>query len=161
MQTKNSRDALYYPYIHVRDVNWLKATLLCFPQVRRMVPTGFSLNDSPEVQEFRKLTNAYGRPLLVEESVNCNPVYAAQMRLLDTLKANAGLTRTRYSIDATRHEYGGENSFQIYGGKMMDDLRAYLRTHQLAWEARAVGEDPGREWFAMHPVSNCYCNCGR
>ncbi len=24
------RGALYYPFIHIIDVNWLKATLLCF-----------------------------------------------------------------------------------------------------------------------------------
>jgi hypothetical protein len=35
------RDALHYPYIHIRDVNWLKGTPLCFPQVRRMVPPDF------------------------------------------------------------------------------------------------------------------------
>jgi hypothetical protein len=52
------RDALYYPYIHFRDVNWLKATLLCFPQVRRMVPPEFSLNDSPEVAQFTALKGA-------------------------------------------------------------------------------------------------------
>jgi len=28
METALDRDALYYPYIHIRDVNWLKATLL-------------------------------------------------------------------------------------------------------------------------------------
>jgi hypothetical protein len=31
------RDSLYYPYIRIRDVNWLKATLLYFPHVRRIV----------------------------------------------------------------------------------------------------------------------------
>ena len=35
------RDALYYPFIHITDVNWLKATLLCFPRVRRMVPQSY------------------------------------------------------------------------------------------------------------------------
>jgi hypothetical protein len=30
--------SLYYPYIHIQDPNWLKATLLIFSQVRRMTP---------------------------------------------------------------------------------------------------------------------------
>jgi hypothetical protein len=32
------RDALFYPHIHIDDVNWLKSTLFCFPTVRRIVP---------------------------------------------------------------------------------------------------------------------------
>ena len=44
--------ALYYPYIHIRDVNWLKATLLMFSQVRRMVPATFTPSDTPAVEEF-------------------------------------------------------------------------------------------------------------
>ena len=40
------RDALYYPFIHITDVNWLKATLLCFPGVRRMVPQSYVPTDS-------------------------------------------------------------------------------------------------------------------
>jgi hypothetical protein len=34
-------DALNYPYIRVRDVDWLKRTLLVFPHVVRMTP-GFA-----------------------------------------------------------------------------------------------------------------------
>ena len=30
-------NALYYPFIHVRDLLWLKGTLLLFRQVRRMI----------------------------------------------------------------------------------------------------------------------------
>ncbi len=47
-----SERALYYPFIHIRDVNWLKATLLLFSQVRRMVPTMFTPSDGPGVREF-------------------------------------------------------------------------------------------------------------
>ena len=46
------RDALYYPYIHVRDPQWLKATLLVFPHVKRMVPPNFKTEDESEIQEF-------------------------------------------------------------------------------------------------------------
>jgi hypothetical protein len=55
MSSALDRNALYYPYIHVRDVNWLKATLLCFRQVRRMVPPDFHLNDLPELKPYRAL----------------------------------------------------------------------------------------------------------
>lgn len=46
------RDALYYPYIHITNVDWLKSTLLSFPNMRRMVPSGYTPNDSKEIREF-------------------------------------------------------------------------------------------------------------
>jgi len=50
------RDALYYPFIHITDVNWLKATLLCFPGVRRMVPESYVPTDSEAVQRACTVT---------------------------------------------------------------------------------------------------------
>ena len=75
------RDALYYPYIHITDVNWLKATLLSFPQVRRIVPRDFDLNDSEEVRPFRSGTGARGDPLLGDEPAEHFSAYQAQERL--------------------------------------------------------------------------------
>lgn len=34
--------ALYYPYIHIHDIEWLKGTLLLFDSVSRMLPCGVS-----------------------------------------------------------------------------------------------------------------------
>jgi hypothetical protein len=39
------RPALYYPYIHIRSEHWLKATLLCAPAVKRIVPDGYEPGD--------------------------------------------------------------------------------------------------------------------
>ncbi len=47
-----NQKALYYPYIHIQDVNWLKATLLLFSEVRRMMPVQFTPEDSEEVRAF-------------------------------------------------------------------------------------------------------------
>jgi hypothetical protein len=58
------RDALYYPFIHITDVNWLKATLLCFPGVRRMVPQSYVPTDSDAVREFCDVEGPRGEPLL-------------------------------------------------------------------------------------------------
>ena len=79
------RDALYYPYIHITDVDWLKATLLSFPQVRRIVPRGFDLNDSAEIKPFRSREGAR-RPLLAEEPAELEGAYLAQRRLKERLE---------------------------------------------------------------------------
>jgi hypothetical protein len=151
MSTILDRDALYYPYIHIRDVNWLKGTLLCFPQVRRMVPPDFYLNDSPEVQEFRKLTGFGGKSLISEENIDKEMVFEAQHRLLLALRENEEYICQQYSRDVAMNQYPKEHdSFQIHGGKMMEELVEYLKSKQLAWPTSAVSGGYA-QWYSLHP----------
>ena len=46
------RPGLYFPFIHVRDDEWLKTAALYWPSVRRLVPRGYSKHDSPTAQTF-------------------------------------------------------------------------------------------------------------
>jgi hypothetical protein len=39
--------ALYYPYMRVRDEDWLKASALYWDPVRRFKPIRYRLQDSP------------------------------------------------------------------------------------------------------------------
>jgi hypothetical protein len=40
------RIGLYYPYVHFRDEQWLKAAALYWPGLARVVPTGFPVADT-------------------------------------------------------------------------------------------------------------------
>lgn len=46
------RAALYFPYIHIRDDNWLKAASLYWPSVNRIVPQGYPKHDSRTAAAF-------------------------------------------------------------------------------------------------------------
>lgn len=46
------RAALYFPYIHIRDDNWLKAASLYWPSVHRIVPQGYPKHDSRTAAAF-------------------------------------------------------------------------------------------------------------
>lgn len=41
------RIGLYYPYVHMRDENWMKVAALYWPRMARVVPRGFPVADSP------------------------------------------------------------------------------------------------------------------
>ena len=85
------RDALLYPELQIRDTNWLKGTLLCFPQVRRMVPMFYDPIDSAEVKAFTRVTGFRGEPLLANEYIDFDlgwPVKLAEQRLLQILEEN-------------------------------------------------------------------------
>src|SRR5690349_19489189 len=107
------RDALYYPCIQIHDVNWLKATLLCFPQVRRMVPPYFDLKDSAEIQEFRQVNGPRKEPLLIEEDTNQYIVYQAQKTLLEKIRNYGDEIIQRFSEEAAKKE-NVYDSFQIH-----------------------------------------------
>lgn len=151
MDVALDRDALYYPYIHITDVNWLKATLLSFPQVRRIVPSDFDLNDLEEVKPFRKATGARGDPLLGDEPAEHYSVYQAQERLLKRMQdvdpaQFEKFTLARIQADGSRDP----NAFQMHRGKMMP-LLDFLCARDLAWPARAISTSNPDEWFALHP----------
>src|SRR4051812_22956966 len=99
------RDALYYPYINVQDVNWLKATLLCFPQVRRMVPPGFDINDTKEIESFYR-TNGPRGPLLFTEYTNQPSANQAQEVLFAKIASQEDVLIKKYSLTATQAEVG-------------------------------------------------------
>lgn len=151
------RDALYYPYIHIRDVNWLKGTLLCFPQVRRIVPPGFDLHDSKEVRKFRDVEGRKGQPLLGEEYTETlvweSPVRQAQERLIQTLKNNEGFVLAHYLMEAAQKEYGERyDSFQMHTGKFMHDLAEYVLNSGLGWLSRELhGRYTEERWISLHP----------
>jgi hypothetical protein len=156
MSAALDRNALYYPYIHIRDVNWLKATLLCFRQVRRMVPPDFHLNDSDELKKFRNLAIEVGGeriPLLAEERTDTPAVYQAQRRLVENLKHYEDILDLRFSQTAATKEFSSEwDSFQIHARKM-PELMDYLQHRKvpLAWPARKIRSGEPHLWFAVHP----------
>jgi hypothetical protein len=46
------KPALYFPYVHIRDDEWLKAAALYWPSVHRLVPHGYAKHDSVTAQVF-------------------------------------------------------------------------------------------------------------
>jgi hypothetical protein len=156
MSTALDRNALYYPYIHVRDVNWLKATLLCFRQVRRMVPPDFHLNDSLALQEYREIgikVRGEMRPLLTEERTDTPEVYRAQLRLVKELEQYGDILDKRYSKESAIKQFGSKyDAFQMHARKM-PELIEFLRDRKvpLAWHTRKVRSHEPHTWFALHP----------
>jgi hypothetical protein len=42
--------ALYYPYIHFHDVNWIKTAVLYYDGLKRIVPENFAKHDNKIVK---------------------------------------------------------------------------------------------------------------
>ena len=160
-------DALNYPYIRVRSAEWLKRTLLLFPHVARMTPFDNAPADDPEVGAFCWQMGKRG-PLLRPANLHASHVQEAQHELilsLERLRRELGARRfdllkkwpsTQRAIDpgltVWEQRLGrGNQSFQIHGEKVLDELAEYLLRHGLAWYPRE-GRAHGPSYIEMHPL---------
>ncbi len=146
--------ALYYPYIHIQDVNWLKATLLMFSQVRRMMPAMFTPFDTHEVAEFAQYREGQ-EPLLGPAAIWSERAEQAQRAVAEKLRQDskdpAFLKRFGRQA-ALMNSPGSALGFQIHQAKLVPELRDVLRETQLAWDPRQPEPyDQYAEYVELHP----------
>jgi len=80
--------ALYYPYIHIRDPDWLKATLLLFSQVRRLTPDSGPQADNEPILAFTQWQGGRA-PMLASANLWSDRAIAAQVELAARLQEDA------------------------------------------------------------------------
>src|SRR5580692_5094226 len=89
------KPALYYPYIHIRSEHWLKATLLCAPTVKRIVPETYEPEDSFQIARYTRIVGPHGALLQPVPSL-CPSAENAQLRILAKLKNHVEEIERRY-----------------------------------------------------------------
>lgn len=138
----------------MRDEEWLKATLLCFPFVDRMVPAGYGVNDSDVAGYFATEKGRFGRPMLGRRDVGDPGIEHARAELLAKLEEDlvSADLRGRFSREAARaSDYeNGESAFLIHEYKIGGALLKFLRKQGLAWDPPAPIRGEAR-WWAVHP----------
>jgi hypothetical protein len=148
------RGALYYPFIHVRNEDWLKATLLCFPFMDRMVPEAYEVNDEPFAAAFSTTPGRFGRMMLGRRELDEPATDQARVALLRKLEEDFSEYNipTRFSRDAAVSAYpDGENAFQIHEYKIGSALIEFLKNHGMAWQPTRPVRG-GAPWWAVHPL---------
>lgn len=146
------RDAVYYPYIHVRSKTWLNGTLLCFPHLVRMVPSSYPVRDDPWLREYFDTAGRRQRPLLQTIDFWQPEVKSAQDMLAAKIREDATKPAfvDRFKLPATMQSGFGKDSFRIskdrlFGSDAGSDLYAVLDAHELVWEVSS-GE------YGVNPV---------
>jgi hypothetical protein len=150
------RGALFYPYVHVRDDNWLKATLLTFPYLERMVPPGFKVNDLELANAFASRESRLGKSMLDRAAMDDPDVSKAQAiiaaRLKEDIAADPDAFFARFSRERAKEDFeNGVNAFQIFGKAILDPLReADGFAERMTWEPTEPNRgDEG--WTSVHP----------
>ncbi len=151
--TAPDRDALYYPRMHIPNANWLKATLLCFPNVRRMVPSDYMYGESEEIKPFLEQIGCRGIPLLTSVDLTSSAAVRAQEALLAKLRDNEKEILNRYSLAeiASMRRRARGRVFEIHDGKLNLELLRYLHQSRLAISPNSKSIDPLHRFSLVHP----------
>ena len=167
-ETKDT-DGLYYPHIHVRDEAWLKATLLYFPHILRMVPANFETSDSAFITSLTKTPGIRGEPLLgsyqLGNVITSGAADRLTERLMDDIKTIPGFEQ-RFSRKATQDGYGKDSQYLIHRSKAPRQFWAELTERGLMWAPsefdaideryyrvlRHLADNLSAEWAAVHPI---------
>ncbi|HEX5369422.1 MAG TPA: hypothetical protein VFY10_08420 [Dehalococcoidia bacterium] len=138
--------ALYYPYIHIRSESWLKATLLCVPAVKRIVPDTYTPEDDAAIIPYITISGPNG-PLLQAVPAATSGAMAAQDRLLTALRANESKVVARYS----REKSPNQDEYWVHDAKFNSELLEFLESRNLAWRSQHNRTFGQRAWYALHP----------
>ena len=141
------RPALYYPYIHVRSEHWLKATLLCIPVVKRIVPETYEPEDEPIIRPYTEIKGPFGT-LLQSVPAWSSAAYAAQERLLAILQKN----EEQFTNSFGREKAPFRDEYWIHDAKFSERLLTYLEQKRLAWPSMHSKAYGRRNWHALHPT---------
>lgn len=145
------RYALYYPYIHLRDANWSKSTLLWFGQIRRIAPPGFVFKDLPEIAPLAKAQGPNGY-LIQSARLEDQKVADANRMLLELIQNNLAQLQGKFASEITPMKLRGK--FEVYRRKFLvdsagTDVVDALSDGHLAWPStRKVNPE---EWVCVHP----------
>jgi hypothetical protein len=147
-----SRYGLYYPYIHIRDENWLKGTVLAFQKMRRIVPNQFTVKDQAITKAYATLKGPAG-PLLEPLFVDAPEIRTSQEWLHKRISERIEELTGRYAENKVPPEWqSGPEAFEMHVGKFLDrDLLDLLKARHLAWHSREPMEPDSFDWVTMHP----------
>jgi hypothetical protein len=149
--------ALYHPFIHFRDEEWLKSAALYWPKMTRIVPPDFELRDSDVVKRLRDELEFVRNVTPVKASSEVAPLFGT------FLAEHESSLRDRYGVDKaddwkpdpiTRQREGlsdADTSIEarlahIYASKFPPGLLNQLFQAGLAVHARRDWE-----WIGVHP----------
>ena len=145
-----SRYALYYPYIHIRDENWLKGTILAFQKVRRLVPGQFTVKDQAITKRYAAVEGPAGH-LLESLVVEAPEIRSTQEWLRQKISERIDELTLRYAEKRYLLNFWAASGIEMLLALFDQKLLTLLLTQKLAWYSREPGEPDSFNWVTMHP----------
>lgn len=150
---------LYFPWIHFRDDNWVKLSMLYWKRLQRIVPPNYPRHDSQTVGKFVE----HGLITEVDPSASADeiaPMFA------EAIRHNEDRLRDRYGIWEGGSDHGHHDSpndvMQRFadGDPGLGGRTAFIHTSKIAGGLRnqlvdsglgAANRNGNPEWIGVHP----------
>jgi hypothetical protein len=155
--------ALYYPWMHFRDENWLKLALLTWDNIVRIRPKDVPDRDGDLVRQIRSETDMLTEivPSPADLQVVTEAFVEAVRNYRERLVEQYGMTENgrRKRRSTGRRGWGGSNaggedfdtnSSWVYDGPGGPKMARKLRDMLLAADL-AIADPEGRTWVGMSP----------
>ncbi|MEU4383203.1 DUF6236 family protein [Micromonospora echinofusca] len=152
---------LYFPFVHIRDDDWLKMAALYWPSVRRLVPADYIKHDSVTARTF------FDADLLRDEDPG-RLMPALSWDMARALRKNADRLVRDFSLARAYADWNGESRLQggpgrepqlgwIHVTKFPMDVLEQLREMGLARVGRSSDPvwghaGPPADWIGVHPA---------
>jgi Family of unknown function (DUF6236) len=149
---------LYFPFIHVRDDDWLKGAALYWPWIGRLSPQGYRKHDTHTAQEFVEAG-------VLRDQDPGGLVDTLKWDLLEALRHNRRRLQANFSLQRAYTDWDGsrwgspenpahaEQLGWIHFSKIPPDTVDYLARHDLATRGRARDRNTrSAEWIGLHPA---------
>jgi len=151
-----SYSALYYPFIHFKNDDWLKLSALYWDKMNRIVPSNYQTEDSVTVKEL-------GKFIEVLDPSCVNPAFGeAFVQFIDEYGSRL---RKHYSIDLRKEwpKLPSDRKPPVAGGGTGRDPRlGYVFYEKMGGNLRKIliesgialtepGDREGNCWIGMHP----------
>ncbi|MFJ5901429.1 DUF6236 family protein [Streptomyces sp. NPDC093064] len=160
---------LYYPYIHFRDLEWLKLSALYWPKLARVVPEDYPVSDSPtataladELDFFVHVDPSRATSAVAERFLDVITHHADPLRWLygardrDPVEPETG----QHAPPLPRHAVGPRRTRStpgltgVYWDEVTPELRAALFQSGLAVQLHRLPPAPPtpRPWIGVDPA---------
>ncbi|WP_133981072.1 DUF6236 family protein [Kribbella voronezhensis] len=144
---------LYFPFIHVRDDDWLKLALLYWPRLYRLVPPDYQTSDSRTAREFDAAGLLHTMEPIKDSDANAffRTLLANVDKLGDYTTARAKAESAGRQLPTSSADGPVEGDLAlIHSAKLSTSFVYELRRAGLAeLRARLPG---GHRWIGVHPT---------
>jgi hypothetical protein len=135
--------ALYYPYIHIADENWLKVASLYYDTLNRIVPYGYVTADSPFVEELDAKTH------FIRNLTPSQELAEIQYSFLDFAKQHLATSEKRAAVWQKLNGQLSPFIAVVHSNKFENATLYELVDLGLAKEP----EDWNEEWHTLDPLT--------
>lgn len=146
--------AIYYPYIHIQDDTWLKAAALYWPNIGRIVPEDYPIQESRTAEvlngELGLMVNV--SPEWYSQETGRDFLHFVESRVHD-LRERLPALPSRMVRDAPFHRVPGTPARHLLEWVDLDSKGMCVAEDILVEAGLAVTADDryGRRWLGMHP----------